>query len=186
MNKSVYHKWLVAVIFLMSCLLYEQDTFAQQPVIKTSVDKRKILIGEQMHYRVSTSMPDNTYRLSWFTIPDSLAHFQVVRQNKIDSSSVNGNLNFSQDITLTSFDSGLQVIPPFALNFEPLQGDTTFNLLTDSIPMEVTYSPMDSVKTFHDIKSIIEVKKEWPWWLWAILAVALLLLYSGYGFLLNF
>ena len=173
-------------MFLMSCLLYEQEIFAQQPVIKTSVDKRKILIGEQLHYRVSTSMPDNTYRLSWFTMPDSLAHFQVVRQNKIDSSFVNGNINFSQDITLTSFDSGIQVIPSFVLNVEPLQGDSTFNLLTDSIPIQVSFSPMDSVKTFHDIKSIIEVKKEWPWWLWAVLAVAILLLIFWIRFLIKF
>ena len=186
MNKSVYHKWLVAVTFLISCLLGEQDIIAQQPVIKTSVDKLKILIGGQFHYKVSTSMPDNTYRLSWFTIPDSLGHFQVVRKTKIDSSFINGNINFSQDITLTSFDSGIQVIPPFVLNVEPLQGDTTFNLLTDSIPIQVSFSPMDSVKTFHDIKPIIEVKKDWSWWLWAVLAGAVVLLILWIGFLIKF
>jgi hypothetical protein len=184
LSKNDYYKWFVAVIFLMSCL-FAQDVFAQQPVIKTSVDKRKILIGEQIHYRVSTSMPDNTYRLSWFSMPDSLAHFQVVKKNKIDSSFVNG-IDFSQDITLTSFDSGVQVIPPFALNFELLHGDSTFNLVTDSIPIEVTYSPMDSVTTFHDIKSIIEVKKEWQWWWWAILAVAVMLLIFWIRFLIKF
>jgi hypothetical protein len=173
-------------MFLMSCLLYEQDIFAQQPVIKTSVDKSKILIGEQLHYKVSTSMPDNTYRLSWFTIPDSLGHFKVVQQNKIDSSFINGNLNFSQNITITSFDSGIHVIPSFVLNIEPLRGDTTFNLLTDSIPIQVSFSPMDSVKTFHDIKSIIEVKKEWSWWLWAVLAAAILLLIFWIIFLVKF
>ena len=173
-------------MFLMSCLVYEQDIFAQQPVIKTFVDKRKILIGEQIQYKVSTSMPDNTYRLSWFTIPDSLGHFQVVRQNKIDSSFINGNLNFSQDITFTSFDSGIQVIPSFVLNIEPLRGDTTFNLLTDSIPIQVSFSPMDSVKTFHDIKSIIEVKKEWSWWLWAVLAAVILLLIFWIRFIVKF
>ena len=170
----------------MSCLLYEQHILAQIPVIKTSVDKRKILIGEQLHYTVSTSMPDNTYRLSWFTIPDTAGHFQVVRQNKIDSTQVNADLNFSQDITLTSFDSGLQVIPPFVLNFEQLHGDSSFNLLTDSIPVEVSFSPMDSVKTFHDIKSIIEVKKEWSWWLWAVVAAAVVLLIFWIRFLVKF
>jgi len=170
----------------MSCLLCEESIFARQPSIKTFVDKRKIIIGEQIHYKVSTSMPDNTYRLSWFTIPDSLGHFQVVRQNKIDSSLINGNINFSQDITFTSFDSGVQVIPSFVLNVELLRGDTTFNLLTDSIPVQVSFSPMDSVKTFHDIKSIIEVKKEWPWWLWGVLAIAILLLIFWIRFLVKF
>ena len=185
MKKSVYYRWLV-VIFLPGFLLYVQNIFAQPPSIKTSVDKNNILIGGQFHYRVSTSMPDNTYRLSWFTMPDTLAHFQVVRQNKIDSSFTNGNLNFSQDITITSFDSGRRVLPSLVLNVATLQGDSSFNLITDSIPIQVSFSPMDSVTTFHDIKTIIEVKKEWPWWWWALLGVALLLLIFWSRFLIKF
>ncbi len=174
MNKSVYHRWLVPVFFIgsLSCV---QNVFAQLPTIKTSVDKNNILIGEQFHYKVETSMPDNTYRLSWFTMPDSVGNFQVVRQNKIDSSFVNGYINFSQVITITSFDSGKHVLPSMVLNLATLQGDSSFNLSTDSIPIQVSYAPMDSVKTFHDIKAIIEVKKEWEWW-WAALAVAILLI----------
>lgn len=186
MNNSVYHKRLVAIIFLAGSFLFTQNDFAQRPTIKTSVDKTNIIIGEQLHYTVSTSMPDNTYRLSWFNIPDTLGHFQVVRENKIDSSSANGSLNFSQDITITSFDSGRQVIPPLVLNVETLQGDTSFNLLTDSIPVNVSFSAMDSVATFHDIKSIIEIKKEWPWWWWALLGVAIILLAIWIRFLIKF
>lgn len=185
MKKSVYHRWLV-VIFLPGFLLYVQNIFAQPLSIKTSVDKNNILIGGQFRYRVETSMPDNTYRLSWFTMPDTLGHFQVVRQSKIDSTFANGNLNFSQDITITSFDSGRQVIPPLVLNVATLQGDSSFNLITDSIPIQVSFSPMDSVTTFHDIKTIIEVKKEWPWWWWALLGVALILLIFWIRFLIKF
>jgi hypothetical protein len=186
LSKGVYHKPLVGAIILLGCLLHQASLFAQQPVVNTTVDKRKILIGEQLHYHVFTSMPDNTYRLSWFAMPDSLEHFQVVSRNKIDSSFPNGNINFSQDIILTSFDSGVQVIPSFSINMELLHGDTSFNLLTDSIPIQVSYSPMDSVKTFHDIKSIIEVKKEWKWWWWAILAVVVFLLLFWIRFLTSF
>ena len=185
MNKSVYHKGLV-VIFLLGCLFYVQNIYAQAPSIKTSVDKNNILIGEQFHYKVETSMPDNTYRLSWFTMPDTLGHFQVVRQNKIDSSFANGYWNFSQDIIITSFDSGRQVIPTLVLNVGTLQGDSSFTLLTDSIPINVSFSPMDSVTTFHDIKTIIEVKKEWPWWWWALLGVAVILLFFWIRFLIKY
>lgn len=186
LKKSVYHKSLVIIIFLLGSVLFAQNNLAQAPSIKTAVDKNNILIGEQFHYKVSTSMPDNTYRLSWFNMPDTLGHFQVVRENKIDSSFANGNINFSQDIIITSFDSGRQVIPPLVLNVETLQGDSSFNLLTDSIPIQVSFSPMDSVITFHDIKSIIEVKKEWAWWWWVILAVALILLFFWIRFLIKF
>ena len=186
LKKSVYYNSLVTIIFLLGPVLFAQNIFAQPPSIKTAVDKNNILIGEQFHYKVSTSMPDNTYRLSWFNMPDTFGHFQIVRQNKIDSSNLNGNINLSQDITITSFDSGRQVIPPLVLNMETLQGDSSFNLVTDSIPIRVSYSPMDSVATFHDIKSIIEVKKEWAWWWWAILGVALVLLFFWIRFLIKF
>lgn len=186
LNKGVYHRPLVIIIFLLGSVLFAQNNLAQSPSVTTTVDKNNILIGGQFHYRVSTSMPDNTYRLSWFNLPDTLGHFQVVRENKIDSSFANGNLIFSQDITITSFDSGRQVIPPLALNVETLQGDSSFNLLTDSIPIQVSFSPMDSVTTFHDIKSIIEVKKELAWWWWVILGIALILLFFLIRFLIKF
>ena len=148
------------VIPFFGCLFSAQQSLAQLPEVKTSVDKNKILIGEQLHLKVATSMPDNTFRLSWFDIPDTLGSFVVIKKDKIDSTYPNGNLNFSQVITLTSFDSGIKVIPSLILNAGPLQGDTSFNLLTDSIPINVAFSPMDSTKTFHDIKTIIDVKKE--------------------------
>ena len=179
LKKSVYHRRLVRTIFLVASLLTIENISAQQPSIKTSVDKNNILIGEQLHYKVSTSMPDNTFRLSWFNLPDTFGRFQVVKENKIDSSFLNGDIDFSQEITITSFDSGRQVIPPLAINMETLQGDSTFDLVTDSIAIQVSFSPMDSVKTFHDIKSIIEVKKEWAWWWWIVLGVVLILFFSG-------
>ena len=186
LKKSVYYRSVVTIILILGFVLFAQNSFAQPPSIKTAVDKNNILIGEQLHYKVSTSMPDNTYRLAWFNIGDTIGNFHVVRENKIDSSNLNGSINFSQDITITSFDSGKQVIPPLVLNMETLQGDSSFNLVTDSIPIQVSYSPMDSVATFHDIKSIIEVKKEWAWWWWGILVVALILLFFWIRFLIKF
>ena len=168
------------------CLFCVQITFAQLPTVKTSIDKNNILIGQQLNYRVDVSMPDNTFRLSWFSIPDSFGNFVVVRKNKIDSSASNGNLNFSQQITLTNFDSGRRVIPPLTLTASTLEGDSTFNIYTDSIVVDVSYSPIDSIQPFHDIKTIMEVKKEWPWWIWALLALAVLLLIGWIIFLRKF
>jgi len=186
LKKSVYHRSLVILFFLLGSRWSAQNIFAQPPSVKASVDQANILIGGQLHYKVSTSMPDNTYRLSWFNVTDTIGHFQVVKENKIDSTNPNGNIAFSQEITLTCFDSGRQVIPPLVINMETLQGDSAFNLVTDSIPIQVSYSPIDSVATFHDIKSIIEVKKEWAWWWWAILGVALILLFFWIRFLIKF
>ena len=78
------------------------------------------------------------------------------------------------------------MLPSLVLNVATLQGDSSFNLITDSIPIQVSFSPMDSVTTFHDIKTIIEVKKEWPWWWWALLGAALILLIFWIRFLIKF
>ena len=161
---------------MIGLLFLSQHSIAQLPTVKTSVDKSDILIGQQIHYKVETSMPDNTYRLSWFSVPDSFGNFVPILKEKIDSTYSNGNLNFSQQIIITSFDSGRQVIPPLALTVSTLEGDSTFNIYTDSIPINVEYSPADSTLPFHDIKNIIEVKKTFPWWMWAIIAAGVIII----------
>jgi hypothetical protein len=181
----VHHIALV-FIFIIGFLFSVKTTFAQLPTVKTAVDKNDILIGQQINYHVEASMPDNTYRLSWFSVPDSFGNFIAITKNKIDSNFSNGNLNFSQDIILTSFDSGRQVIPPLTLTAATLDGDSTFNLYTDSIAINVTYSPTDSIMPFHDIKNIIEVKKAFPWWAWVLVGLGIVLLIIWILFLLKF
>lgn len=181
----MYHIALVYV-FIIGFLFCVQTASAQLPTVKTTVDKNDILIGQQIKYHVETSMPDNTYRLSWFSVPDSFGNFIAITKNKIDSNFSNGNLNFSQDIILTSFDSGRQVIPPLTLTAATLEGDSTFNLYTDSIAINVTYSPTDSTMPFHDIKNIIEVKKTFPWWAWVLVGLGIVLLIIWILFLFKF
>ena len=161
---------------MIGFLFSTQYSFAQSPTVKTTVDKNEILIGQQIHYKVETSMPDNTYRLSWFSVPDSFGNFVPILKEKIDSTYSNGNLNFSQQIIITSFDSGRQVIPPLTLTASTLEGDSTFNIYTGSIPINVEYSPADSTLPFHDIKNIIEVKKTFPWWMWLLIGLGAIII----------
>ena len=180
------HDIKIFFLLFVGLLLGQQNSFAQLPVVKTSVDKTNILIGQQINFHVETSMPDNVYRLSWFSVPDSFGNFIPIIKNKIDSTSSNGNLNFSQDIIITSFDSGIQVIPPLKLTVSALYSDSTFDIFTDSIAIDVTYSPTDSIMPFHDIKNIIEVKKSFPWWAWVLVGVGIILLIIWILFLTKF
>ena len=163
-------------LFLVSFFLTLEFVHAQVPIIKTSVDKKGILIGEQLKYNVQASFPVNTYTLTWLEVPDSFSHFEVVSRGKIDTIESKGLLIFRQTITLTSFDSGIFAIPALPLTFDPATGDSALQLSTDSIPINISYSPLDSTKTFHDIKTIIDVKDEIPWWWWAAGAAILILL----------
>jgi hypothetical protein len=164
--------FFIGFVFVLSV----QFTSAQSPSLKTAVDKRQILIGEQLQYSVEASFPTNAYNIGWFNVPDSFSHFEVVNRGKIDSIESNGILTCRQTLTLTSFDSGINTIPALAINFDPLADDSTIHLFTDSIPINVSFSPLDSTQTFHDIKSIIEVKDEVPWLIWAGAAALIILL----------
>lgn len=160
----------------MLCICITEDAMAQLPIVKTTITKNNILIGEQFQYKVESSMPDDSYRLTWFSIPDSFGHFVIVSKNKIDSTVSGGQIMFSQELTLTSFDSGRNAIPQLELIAEPLNADSSYTLFTDSLPVNVSFSPLDSVKTFHDIKGIIEVKKETPWWVWLLIGLGILII----------
>lgn len=175
MKKRVHDIKFITVL-IIGFLFLTRQSFAQPPVVKTSVDKSDILIGQQINLKVEASMPDNTYRLGWFSVPDSFGNFVAIKNEKIDSSYASGNLNFSQQIIITSFDSGRQVIPPLPLSFSLLDGDTTFIIYTDTIPVNVDYSPADSTLPFHDIKNIIEVKKTFQWWIWALIGLGAIIL----------
>ena len=174
------------VLFFIVFGLSTQVGLTQAPSLKTAVDKRHILIGEQLKYTVEATLPVNTYQLTWFNVPDSFDHFEIVIRGKIDSVEKNGILTCRQTLTLTSFDSGINVLPAQAIIFDPLQDDTSYRFFTDSIPINVSFSPMDSTETFHDIKSIIEVKDEIPLWMWIGGAALLILLIVGIIYLVKY
>ena len=166
-------------LLLFTCIFQffiSDYSLGQVSDLSATVDKQNILIGEQIRYHVTISIPDHAYRLSWFNVPDSFGTFVVVSSGKIDSSLANGQQHFSQELILTSFDSGSRVIPPLEFQVDPLANDSNYRFFTDSFRVNVGYSPMDSVKTFHDIKNIIEVERRWPWWLWPLVGFLTLLI----------
>ncbi|MDE3211699.1 MAG: hypothetical protein KGM98_00585, partial [Bacteroidota bacterium] len=58
---SRYYHWSVKIFLSAGCFLQSGFLMAQQPVVKASVDRNQIVIGDQFRYQVSVTMPDNTY-----------------------------------------------------------------------------------------------------------------------------
>ena len=125
--------------------------------VKASVDKNKILIGEPIRLTLEADIPENE-SIRFFVI-DSLPHFEFLEKGKIDTANTSNGTILTQIIRITSFDSGHWVIPSFAL---------TDKFITDTIPVDIGFSPFDPNQAYHDIKDIIEVnpeqKKEKWWW----------------------
>ncbi len=127
-----------------------------QPSLKTIIDKNGILIGEQVKLKVVATLPEEDFFVKWIEMPDSLQHFELVEQSKIDSTFHNQKLTkLSQTLTFTSFDSGKWTMPAFNIDFNPSTGGESYNLYTDTFSIDVSYQA-DSTNVLRDIKPIRE------------------------------
>jgi len=168
-------KWNVIVVTIFICFSFCTQRITAQTV-QTTVDKNDILIGEQIQYKVKATIPTGSYRVHWFKVPDSLAHFDVVERSHIDSSSADNNTVIEQTITLTSFDSGRWNTPAFIINVDPVNSNVKTNLYTDSFAINVGYAPADSTNQLRDIKPIMEVTLKDYFWYYAGGGILLLLI----------
>jgi hypothetical protein len=151
-------------VYLIFFLIISYSAISQtNPFARSSVDKNKILLGEQFNLVLESKFAANE-PISFFDI-DSIPHFEILQRQKIDTNDDRTEINLKQTLVLTSFDSGHWVIPTFKL--------AGTSLRTDSIPMDVAFSsPFDPKQPYHDIKDVIDVERTKqeqrpPWWWFA-------------------
>ena len=157
MRRYKINIWCYCLVTVAYCLM-SLASFSQSPSIQTTVDKNDILIGEQVKVTVRANFRPGLYNIHWLALPDSIPHFEVVDLSKAETITYKDNSNaIEQTITFTSFDSGKWTIPAFPINFDPLVDDTTLNLVTDPVPVNVMYSKPDSTNQLRDIKPIMDV-----------------------------
>ncbi len=138
-----------------------------QPVIKSSVDKNEILIGDQFKLTIEAGFSPDDFKIYFPVIPDSIRHFEVVGSTRLDSLYSNKKLSgIVQTITLTSFDSGKWVLPSFQVTIKPAGGNTPYSFFTDSVPVTVSFSTSDTTSQLRDIKPIREADTMYPVWYW--------------------
>ncbi len=150
--------WNVLRTGLTICFSFcVQLSFSQ--IIQTFTDKKDILIGEQVSLKIKAILPTGGGQLSkWITIPDSIPHFDIVETGKTDTVDYKDNSKaVEQTIIFTSFDSGKWVFPSLPVEFSNASGDAVQKLQTDSIIINVSFSPPDSTNQLRDIKPIIKV-----------------------------
>ncbi len=166
---------------VLSCLAFLL-TYAQRPVVKATVDKSELLIGEQFKLKIQSSFSGDDFFIKWIKMPDSLLHFELICKSKIDSTFTNEHLTgLSQIFTLTSFDSGKWIFPALYINFNPLKGDTTLTILTDSLPITVSFSIADTTNALKDIKTIRGVEVMNPIWSWiGGIIIIIVLIFIGF------
>jgi hypothetical protein len=164
-------------------------------VVKATVDKQKIFIGQPIQLMLEATVPGSALAgagtagkaargpagagstpgaagaavggLGW-PILDSLPHFEWVEKGKVDSVVRGDGWYYRQYLTVTSFDSGAWAIPrlPF------IAGNKKY--FTDSVRIEVNYTKTDPSKDYHDIKDIIDIPNPFAKWIgWIVAAVTI-------------
>lgn len=156
---------IIVIFLIITQVLCGQS----KPRAEVSVEKNRVLLGEPFRFRMQVIFPEGTKGA--IPIIDSIPHFEFTKPPEIDSTSEKAGRSFKAVYYLSSFDSGHWVIPAYPV---------TKNIRTDTLGIDVVFSPFDTTRPYHDIKDIIEVKTERrnPWW-WYAAGAALVLLMAG-------
>jgi hypothetical protein len=178
--KSSYSKYIRSVS--LALLLTFVTIIVSAQTVNTTIDKKEILIGEQISYSLKIDLPSPEYKV-FVQIPDSITHFDIIEKGVGTISIKEGRNIWQQKVIFTSFDSGTFTFPSFActLSHATIASKTLF---TDSFKINVGYMPTDSTGTPRDIKTIIEV--EYFNWLWIITAASILIFLLILFFILRY
>ena len=164
---KTYFKYSVFILFLLSIGLL---SFSQ--AVRSTVDKKDILIGERITYVLTIDLPSPEYKVN-LNIPDSIPHFEILQKNGGNGKTQTGANVWQYTIVFTSFDSGTFTFPGLAYRINHL--NTASQLLsTDQIKVNVGYMALDKGEQPRDIKAIMEVA--YTDYFWIIVAAGILLL----------
>ncbi len=174
----------ITIVSFFLFLLLAGMAFGQQIAPKASLDKNRIIIGDQVKLLLEVECGSND-KVKFPLLSDSIAPFiEITEQSKIDSVSAGVNRKkLFQEYTITSFDSGYHAIPAFP--FEIHANGLTSTVETNHLTLEVHTLPkldslMKALKGPIDIKAPYEApltfKEIAPWVFGTILVAGLLFL----------
>ncbi|GHT43734.1 hypothetical protein AGMMS49965_18130 [Bacteroidia bacterium] len=167
---------------IILCLLLATPAIAQKAVISATIDSAQLLIGEQTHIHLDIAA-NRDARLQLPLHTETLMEgVEVLEISKFDTTDIGNNrMQIRYDYLITSFDSALYLLPPFAV----VEGlDTVYS---QRLALKVSSVPVDvSSKQFYDIKDVLTPAFVWQDYLstalyvWGALVVLLLIIYVIY------
>ena len=161
-------KILFPFFFFSSVLLIGQNL---------SLDTNSIRIGEQIKLSISCSFQKGE-KFVWPTFKDTIIKgVEIVEEGKIDSTETENTITISQNLTITSFDSGSYYIAPIVFNE---------NLKTEAAILNVQTVEVAEDTEIKDIKPPIDApygwSDIWPFLLGILLIILIYLLLKKYVF----
>jgi len=147
---------------MLFCLVFVFNLFltagisAQNAEIK--IDTNSILLGDQIKLKLQINVPKNA-KVTFPDLKDTITqNIEIVNSGKIDTlpDVRNNTTTYSQDLTITGFDSGYFAIPPFRFSYLLDKDTTTYYAETQAQLLEVKKVATNEQADIKDIKEIFE------------------------------
>ena len=156
-------------------------SYGQEVVVSARLDTNAMLIGDHVGLTLKYTGPAKSQVL-WPFMPDTiLGSITVIGRGKIDTSFTadKKSVTFSQQLNLTSYDSGFYTIPSIPFRYRILPDTSGITTSTSMMLLAVHTVKVDTTQAIKPIigpmKVPISFREMLPWIL-AVLAVALLII----------
>lgn len=173
---------LILLIVILATAFGSTGANAQNVRVKATIDTNNVLIGDQIKLLLQCQSDKKT-NIVMPQIPDSIGKLEIVRRSKIDTVDTAGNYSLKQTLIITSFDSGMHVLPPITFMFEKEGLAELYPLATDTIFLKFRTVPVDTALAIKDIKgpmdSPLTFAEILPYIIgaWVIIAIGVLIWY---------
>ena len=155
-------------------LFLSQWSFSQTAILDTN----SILIGDQIKLNISVELEENE-SYNWPKFTDTVFNkVEILKRGKIIEIKTETTKIFSQQLTITSFDSGSYYIPPFVFNENKKTNGLLLNVntlpITDSSGMADISLPIKGTEEDFTEEELAEMRQE-KWNVFFMIIAALLL-----------
>jgi len=141
---NIKYYWVLLIAFA----LFQQGLLGQYVEVKAEFDTNQIRIGEPFHLDIKVHQPAGI-RVDFPLIEDTLVDkLEVIASVPLDTTPMNEDLELFKRYRLTSFDSGLYVVPP--LKFHIYSDVWKDSVESNPLFLYVHTVPVDS--TIYDVK----------------------------------
>lgn len=155
-------------------------SMAQQPVVRAELDSVTILVGGQVGLNVSVQVP-RSLDCHVLALPDTLtSSVEVVSVVSSDTLAQGDLVEYAMRYLVTSFDTGLQYVPPIPVVVMPdstTASTTEFALSVVNPFQNIEVDEQSGVAKIFDINSAIDAPFQWRellyYWPWLAIAAAL-------------
>lgn len=160
---------------------------AQEPVVRAELDSAKIVVGQQLGLTLTVTLPkQGDYQV--LPLPDTLtSHVEVVKMLRADTLAQGDVLTYARRYLVTSFDTGLQYVPPIpvvTLGGEVAASTNDLALQVINPFQNVEVDQQSGVAKIFDIHEAQdapfqwrELLRYWPWLVAFLVVVGLIILY---------